>query len=93
MLQHAQISILGSNEIAREGLKLILVERGFGVTCVSMEDAIDTIADLDDDPHHVVVVDVDSEGEGLDLCRVVRDALPSLRPIGTDVRRMQWRTA
>jgi two-component system, NarL family, nitrate/nitrite response regulator NarL len=74
MLKNVQISLLGKNEIAREGLRKILSSENFHISD-SMSDVTTLVARLSvaqgDCDAHVIVVDDSHNKEGLDACRVL----------------------
>ena len=79
MAKSAHISLFGDNEIAREGLKRLLVEGGFETRCCAVADISRTAGELDDEPEHVVVIDAQSPEAGLVACAAVREHLKSAR--------------
>jgi two-component system, NarL family, nitrate/nitrite response regulator NarL len=74
MLQSVQISLLGKNEIAREGLRKILSSE-----CLTIRDSVSDLPTLlvsmngvaSDDDAHVIVVDNGDGNDGLDVCRTL----------------------
>lgn len=74
MLTSVQISLLGKNEIAREGLRQILSSENFHIR-ESVSDASDIMAALnvpaDCGDAHVVIVDNCFEDGGLEQCRAI----------------------
>jgi two-component system, NarL family, nitrate/nitrite response regulator NarL len=77
MQQRIQISLLGKNEIAREGLRQILSSEYFHIR-ESVADAGALLASLTtpstDGDTHVVIVDNSFEDGGLDTCRAIAAA-------------------
>lgn len=74
MLKTVQISLLGKNEIAREGLRKILSSENFIITH-SLSDAVAMAQLANKDPDngyaHVIVVDYGNINESLDACRLL----------------------
>lgn len=71
------ISILGRNEIVREGLRRILIDQSFDV-----HEAVADPAELDDDDksggkNHLFIVDASSISEGVSSCTAIRARHPS----------------
>jgi two-component system, NarL family, nitrate/nitrite response regulator NarL len=79
MAKTAHISLFGDNEIAREGLKRLLVEGGFETRCMSIEDIDGILGQLEDEPEHVIVIDTQSGDSGLNACAAVRGKLKTAR--------------
>lgn len=77
MQQRVQISLLGKNEIAREGLRQILSSEFFHIK-ESVSDAAALLASLStpstDGCAHVVIVDNSFEDGGLEKCRAIAAA-------------------
>ncbi len=74
MLKSVQISLLGKNEIAREGLRKILSSENFHIRN-SVSDVASLITSLNiattDGDAHVVVVDNNHNNDGLEACRTL----------------------
>jgi len=79
MPKTAHISLFGDNEIAREGLKRLLVEGGFETRCWAVEDIERVAEGLADEPEHVIVVDTQSGESGLEACVLIRSHAKSAR--------------
>jgi two-component system nitrate/nitrite response regulator NarL len=80
---HAQLSIaiVSQNEIEGEGLRRILTEQSFEVMGVH-RDHLDLDLERWDDPSGsvpLVIVDANSEEEGLETCRYVHDRWPQCK--------------
>lgn len=78
MSHHLQISILGY-EIAREGLKRLLRDRGFKVSTWPLDQVKRCIAGLPDASNQLVVVDAADSGNGITICRSIREKLAEVR--------------
>lgn len=74
-----RIAIVGKNEIVREGLRRILVERGFQVAEVAADCGALAAAILDDLEPDMIIVDSISTLEGQGACRSLREAFPRSR--------------
>ncbi len=79
MSPDVHIAIVGKNEIVREGLRRILVERGFGVVetaagCAELRAAANDHCQID-----MIIVDSQSTIEGPGVCRSLREAYPDAR--------------
>ncbi len=76
MLTSVQISLLGKNEIAREGLRQILSSGHFHIRA-SVGDASSIVAALNvtaqTDGAHVIIVDNSFEDGGLEQCRAIAE--------------------
>ena len=46
----AHISVVGDNELSREGLKRVLAEAQFTTRCLALADLADRLGDLEDEP-------------------------------------------
>lgn len=79
MAKSAHISLFGDNEIAREGLKRLLVEGGFETRCRAVDEIGRVAGELDDEPEHVVIVDAQSAEAGLIACAAIREQLKAAR--------------
>lgn len=78
MTKNIQVSILGDNEIVREGLRRILTEKSFNVTSVESDpEALSITSDETSD--HVIILDAESETEGLEASRILRERFPESR--------------
>ena len=75
MTKAAHISLFGDNEIAREGLKRLLVEGGFETRCMAVEDIQRVVAELPDEPEHLIAIDTQSGEAGLTACSLIREHL------------------
>lgn len=79
MSPDVHLAIVGKNEIVREGLRRILVERGFSVVetaadCAALSDAATDHCQID-----MIIVDGHSPAEGRGVCRLLREAFPVSR--------------
>ena len=76
-----RVSIIGRNEIAREGLKRILSDAGVNVRCVSgYENGIAFEPDAwNNDPSHIVLCLISNESEVITTTRDLRQCLPNAR--------------
>jgi two-component system nitrate/nitrite response regulator NarL len=74
-----RIAIIGRNEIVREGLRRIFLDRNLEVVAVvsSLEVLAQTI--IPERPVDMIVIDVSSTAEGNGVCREVRAALPTAK--------------
>lgn len=79
MTKAAHISLFGDNEIAREGLKRLLVEGGFETRCMAVEDIRRVVAELPDEPEHLIAIDTQSGEAGLAACSLIREHLALAR--------------
>ncbi|RJF93639.1 response regulator transcription factor [Sphingomonas cavernae] len=81
MRDNIQVSILGRNEIVREGLRRILTEQSFNVLDV-VQDAEQISSDNENGNQHCLfIVDSTSDKEGLDTCRKLRQRFPGCRVV------------
>lgn len=78
MSHHLQISLLGY-EIAREGLKQLMGDRGFKVSTWPLNQLERCIAGLPDVPNQLVVVDAADSESGIAACRAIRKKLAEVR--------------
>ncbi|MCF8708251.1 LuxR C-terminal-related transcriptional regulator [Rhizorhapis sp. SPR117] len=73
-----QISLLGRNEIVREGLRRILIEERFRILS-SVDDSCH-LSDLPTDPmgngSHIIIIDTGPDNFGLEQCRELRQRFP-----------------
>lgn len=79
MTSAVRIAIVGKNEIVREGLRRILVERDFSVvaavsSCTTLKSAAVEPPTID-----MIVVDSVSNSEGQATCRALREAFPAAK--------------
>ncbi|MGB5077289.1 MAG: response regulator transcription factor [Sphingorhabdus sp.] len=81
-MQSIQISLLGKNEIAREGLRKIFSSEDFHIRN-SVADLATLVRNMDDFTHdqatHVIVVDNNDNNDGIEACR-------ALAPLKADAR-------
>jgi two-component system nitrate/nitrite response regulator NarL len=75
---HLQISLLGY-EIAREGLKQLMGDRGFKVSTWPLNQLKLCIARLPDASNQLVVVDAADSESGIAICRSIREKLTEVR--------------
>lgn len=73
-----RLVVIGRQEIAREGLRRILVDQGFIVEASAHHD-LDLAARGEDERPHLIVVTSDTVDEGVDICTLMRRALPDTR--------------
>ncbi|MGN6124825.1 MAG: LuxR C-terminal-related transcriptional regulator [Sphingomonas oligoaromativorans] len=78
MHAHLNIAIVSQNEIEGEGLRRILTEQSFDVVGVHRDCLALDLGHWDDAPGSVplVIIDANSEEEGLETCRYVHDRWP-----------------
>lgn len=77
MLQDIRVSILGRNEIVREGLKRILTDQSFNVECaVADATALIEMKDRIKSPD-LIVVDIHADAEAFDMCRLLHERFPT----------------
>jgi two-component system nitrate/nitrite response regulator NarL len=69
---------LSRNEIAREGLRRILTERACTIDATASDPAALALRGHVEGPNVILVVDTDA-GDGVDMCRKVRERLPDAR--------------
>ena len=74
MFERLVISIIDRNEIAREGLKRIFADRGFGLV-ETMSDAYD----LTVRPAHLVVITCADHSESIEFCTIAHSRYPEAR--------------
>lgn len=76
-----RVSILGRNELAREGLKRILADAGVSVRCVAgFENGVSFEPETwDDVPSHIVLCLVANDQEAITTTRELRLCLPNAR--------------
>lgn len=70
-----RVVVIGRHEIAREGLRRILADRGFDVEATASYDG----ADGRSDPPNLIIIEADTVDEGVDICSLLRNALPDVR--------------
>jgi two-component system nitrate/nitrite response regulator NarL len=76
MLQEIRVSILGKNEIVREGLKRILLDQSFVVeTAVADPDQLVKTLNGKSQPD-LLIVDAHSDNENYDVCRRLHEQCP-----------------
>lgn len=76
MVEDIRVSILGRNEIVREGLKRILIDQAFTVD-TAVSDAPALIAATDDKAvPQLIVVDAHADNEAFDTCRMLHEKYP-----------------
>lgn len=94
MNRHLHISLLG-NEIAREGLKQLMGDRGFTVTTWPLNQLNLCIAGLPDATNQLVIVDAADDESGVALCRLIRKRLSdvSIMLLHDDVDRLEQHAA
>ncbi|MCJ8158782.1 response regulator transcription factor [Sphingomonas sp. LaA6.9] len=81
MRDNIQVSILGRNEIVREGLRRILTEQSFNVLDV-VQDAEHLTSDNENGSLNCLfIVDSTTDKEGLDTCRQLRQRFPGCRVV------------
>ena len=79
MTTAVRIAIVGKNEIVREGLRRILVERDFSVVAaVSTCAALRALAS-EQQSVNMIIVDSISNSEGQGTCKQIREAFPTAR--------------
>lgn len=77
MMQDIRVSILGRNEIVREGLKRILTDQSFTVeSAVADAAALIEMKDRIQVPH-LIVVDAQADAESFDMCRLLHERFPT----------------
>jgi two-component system nitrate/nitrite response regulator NarL len=74
MGQLTQISIVSNSELSREGLKRLIVSQGLPAACLSFAEAERLLAGHDD-PHHLLLVEGDNEGDALAMACTLRERL------------------
>jgi len=74
-----RIAIVGKNEIVREGLRRILVERDFSVVAAVSSCAALRAASTEPHEANMIIVDSASNAEGQATCRQLREAFPTAR--------------
>ena len=84
MQRTAHISLLGDNEIAREGLKRLLEEAGFRTECASLASIESRLGDMRDEHDHIILVDTHSPEEAIDIVGVLRGGLRHARIVLLD---------
>src|SRR3546814_13680264 len=76
MLEDIRVSILGRNELVREGLKRILVDQSFNVESTVI-DSTALITEINGkDVPHLIIVDACSDTVSFDMCRFLHDKYP-----------------
>ena len=81
MTHDIQISLLGRNEIVREGLRRILTEQHFQVTS-SVEDCVHLSPPIKDQiglRSHIIIIDNGPDHSGLENCRKLQQRFPGAR--------------
>lgn len=73
-----RLVVIGRQEIAREGLRRILVDQGFSVEASARHD-LDFAGRGEDQHPHLIIVAADTVDEGVDICTIMRLALPDTR--------------
>lgn len=81
MRENIQISILGRNEIVREGLRRILTEQSFNVQSVVPDPDELKHENTNSDDRCLFIVDSASDTDGLDACRKLRERFPDGRVV------------
>src|SRR3546814_17975492 len=77
MLEDIRVSILGRNELVREGLKRILVDQSFNVESTVI-DSTALITEINGkDVPHLIIVDACSDTVSFDMCRILHDKYPT----------------
>lgn len=79
MAQDIQISLLGRNEIVREGLRRILAGENFRIA--SSVENFEQLSELrpDNGGTHIIIVDNGPDGFGLKMCRPIQAHFPDSR--------------
>jgi two-component system nitrate/nitrite response regulator NarL len=76
-----RVSIIGRNELAREGLKRILADAGVNVSCVAGFENDESFepGSWNDDPSHILLCLIANDSEAITTTRDLRLALPNAR--------------
>lgn len=77
--QSAHISIIGDNELSREGLKRVLADARFSTMCIPMADLPHHMDQFPDQPNHVILIETDSGEAAVAACQLVREHLKLAR--------------
>jgi two-component system nitrate/nitrite response regulator NarL len=81
MILQPHISIIGDNEIAREGLQRILSSSSFTAECWATDELDDRLPHLPDHKGHIVIIDAAEDEAALRVCQAIRAALPEVRVV------------
>lgn len=84
--KHTHITIIGDNELSREGLKRVLAEAHFSTCTLALKDLPDQLGDLQDQDHHIILIEAEGAASAVSAGRLVRTHLKSARLVilGTD---------
>lgn len=84
MLQDVEITLIGMNEIAQEGLKRILTGENFRVKAMDFRDIADTVSEIDpgmENTPQIFMVDSSVNGEVLEVCERIHRCYPNGRVV------------
>lgn len=85
MQRTAYITLLGDQEIAREGLKRLLEDGGFRASCAPLESLTQLIEELVDEPDHIVLIDTQSSELAIQATATLRPRLQHARIVLLEV--------
>lgn len=75
----AHITVVGDNELSREGLKRVLAEAQFATRCLALADLADRLEELEDEPDHIILIEAQGAASAASASRLIRSRLSSAR--------------
>lgn len=75
----AHVSVVGDNELSREGLKRVLSEARFSAQCLALADLVDHLDELEDDASHIILIEADDAESAAAASRLIRSQLKNAR--------------